>query len=72
MKDIVFVKYNIIAKSGNHTIKELVAYATDEWEKIADRIIDQDLILSDNTENVIAKLAKGIHGIKKDYQLKLF
>lgn len=48
MKDIVFVKGNIIGKSGNHQAKELIAWAGDDWEKIADKIINGDLTLSTN------------------------
>ncbi len=48
MKDIVFVKGNIIGKSGNHQVKELIAWAGDDWKKIADKIIAGDLILSAN------------------------
>lgn len=47
MKDIVFVKGNILFKSGDHLLKEMVAYATKEWEKIAESIIQGDLIITD-------------------------
>ena len=47
MKDIVYVKGNIIAKSGYHKMKELIAFASDEWKEIAEIVIDQDLILTD-------------------------
>ncbi|MHC1705200.1 MAG: hypothetical protein AB9846_14935 [Tenuifilaceae bacterium] len=48
MEDIVFVKGNIIFKSGDHQVKELVAYANDEWEKIAEEIKIGDLIVTHN------------------------
>jgi hypothetical protein len=51
MKDIVFVKGNIIFKSGDHLLKELVAYAGEEWEKIAEEIKNGDLTITD--ENIL-------------------
>lgn len=50
MKDIIFVKGNIIFKSGDHRVKELVAYATSTWEQKAEKIIDGDLIVTDKNE----------------------
>lgn len=49
MNDIVFVKGNIISKSGNHQVKELIAYASDEWNSITehDQIHNKDLIITD-------------------------
>jgi hypothetical protein len=46
MKDIVFVEGNLIFKSGNHQVKELVAYANDKWRQIAEDIHEGDLIVS--------------------------
>jgi len=46
MKDIVFVKGNIKFISGDHQVKELIAFA-DGWEEIADQIIEGDLIISE-------------------------
>ncbi len=51
MKDIVYVKGNIIFKSGDHLLKELVAFAGEEWEKIAEEIRDGDLTITD--ENIL-------------------
>lgn len=51
MKDIVYVKGNIIFKSGDHLLKELVAFAGEEWENIAEEIRDGDLTLTD--ENIL-------------------
>lgn len=50
MKDIIFVKGNIIFKSGDHRVKELLAYATNIWEQKAEKIIDGDLIITDQNE----------------------
>ncbi len=47
MKDIEFVKGNLIFRSGDHQVKELVAYAGVEWEKIAEHITNGDLIITD-------------------------
>lgn len=47
MEDIVFVKGNIIVVSGNHKVKEMVAYASDDWEKIADVVKPADHTISD-------------------------
>lgn len=47
MKDIVFVKGKILFKTGNHLVKELVAHATDNWQKEAREIIEKDLIVTD-------------------------
>ena len=47
MKDVVFVKGNIRFKSGNHMVKELCAYADDEWERVAEYVINEDLIITD-------------------------
>mgnify|MGYP001439626342 FL=1 len=46
MKDIVFVNGNLIFKSGNHQVKELVAYANDRWRQIAEDIHEGDLIVT--------------------------
>ena len=48
MKDIIFVKGNIIFKSGNHQVKELVGFATEYYEHIAEEIINGDLIITKN------------------------
>ncbi len=40
MKDIVFVNGNIIFNSGNHQVKEFVAFATEEWKRQAEDIIE--------------------------------
>lgn len=48
MKDIVFVNGNIIFKSGDHLVKELVAFTSDDWKKIADDIIEGDLVVTEN------------------------
>ena len=45
MKDIVFINGNIIFKSGDHLVKELVAFASDEWKKRAENIIEGDLVI---------------------------
>jgi len=50
MENIIFVKGNIIFKSGGHRVKELVAYATSTWEQKAEKIIDVDLIVTDENE----------------------
>lgn len=50
MKDIIFVKGNIIFKSGDHRVKELVAYANNTWEQRVEKIIDGDLIVTDKDE----------------------
>lgn len=50
MKDIIFVKGDIIFKSGDHQVKELVAFAPNQWEKKAERIINGDLIVTDKNE----------------------
>ena len=47
MKDIVFINGNIIFKSGDHLVKELVAFASDEWKKRAENIIEGDLVITD-------------------------
>lgn len=47
MKDIVFVKGKIIYKSGVHLVKEEIAYATDEWERAAEQVINGDLIITE-------------------------
>ena len=49
MKDIIYVKGGIRFTSGDHLLKELVTYAGEEWEKIAEEIRDGDLtITADN------------------------
>ena len=50
MEDIIFVKGNIIFKSGDHRVKELVPYATNTWEEKAEKIIDGDLIVTEENE----------------------
>ena len=47
MEGIVFVRGNIELKSGDHIVKELIAFA-DEYEMIAEKIIDGDLIVTEN------------------------
>lgn len=49
MEDIIFVKGNIIFNSGDHLVKELLAYA-DEYEKIAEQIIEGDLIVTEDDD----------------------
>ncbi len=46
MKNIVFVDGNIIAKSGEHLAKELVAFAGNKWREIAEESVDGDYILT--------------------------
>ena len=36
MENIIYVNGNIIFKSGEHQVKELIAYASDEWRNIAE------------------------------------
>jgi hypothetical protein len=48
MKDIVFVNGNIIFKSGDHLVKDLIALTSEKWEKIAEEIIEGDLVVTDN------------------------
>ncbi|MDD2197082.1 MAG: hypothetical protein PHW91_07830 [Bacteroidales bacterium] len=50
IKDIIFVKGNLVFKSGDHRVKDLVAYATKTWEQKAETIIDNDLIVTDKNE----------------------
>lgn len=47
MEDIIFVKGNIIIESGRYKVKELVAFASDGWERIADVIKPDDFTISD-------------------------
>lgn len=53
MKDIVFVEGNIFVKSGNHQVKELIAYASAEWENITEteNRKNKDLIIT--SENIL-------------------
>jgi hypothetical protein len=51
MKDIVYVKGGILFMSGDHLLKELVSPAGEDWEKIAEEIIDGDLTITD--ENIL-------------------
>lgn len=46
MKDIFFVNGNLIFKSGNHQVKELVAFANDNWKEAAEEIHQGDLIIT--------------------------
>lgn len=47
MEDIIYVKGNIIFNSGDHLVKELVAFTRD-YEKTAEQIIEGDLIVTEN------------------------
>lgn len=50
MKDIIFVKGDIIFKSGDHQVRDLVAFASNQLEKKAEKIINGDLIITDKNE----------------------
>jgi hypothetical protein len=50
MKDIVFVKGNIIFKSGDHQVKDLIAFADRTWEYNAEKIIDGDLVITEKDD----------------------
>lgn len=47
MKDIVFVKGNIIGKSGCHVVKEMISLLTDLDEDNVVEVYEGDLILDD-------------------------
>jgi len=47
MKDIVYVNGNIIFKTGDHLLKELIAFASDEWKNVAEIIIEGDIIITE-------------------------
>ncbi len=47
MKDIVYVNGNIIFQSGDHLVKELIAFVSDEWKEVAEIIIEGDLIITE-------------------------
>lgn len=47
MKDIIFVQGRIIFKSGNHQVKELIAFASDEWKDIANNPYNKNLIITE-------------------------
>ena len=49
MEDIVFVDGNICFKSGNHLVKEVFAYVSDEWKKDAE-YINGDLVITKEDE----------------------
>ncbi len=51
MEDIIFVRGNIIVESGKFKVKELIAYAPSEWEKIADVVKPDDFKISE--KNII-------------------
>jgi len=51
MRDIVYVKGNIHFKSGDHLLKELVAFAGEEWEEIAEEVIVGEITITD--ENIL-------------------
>ncbi len=46
MKDIVFVNGNLLFKSGNHQVKELVAFADNKWLEVAEEIHEGDLVVT--------------------------
>ena len=50
MEDIVFVDGNIFFKSGNHLVKEVFSYVSDEWKKDAEYFIDGDLVITKEDE----------------------
>tara|TARA_R110001583_G_scaffold24456_1_gene89147 strand:+ start:1609 stop:1815 length:207 start_codon:yes stop_codon:yes gene_type:complete len=59
--DIVFVNGNLIFKSGNHQVKELVAYADDKWREAAGEDIHEgDLIITKDEFIEIGKVIKSI------------
>ena len=47
MKDIYFVQGSIIFKSGNHQVKELIPFASDEWKSIAEKKYNKNLIITE-------------------------
>jgi hypothetical protein len=51
MNDIVFVQGNILFKTGNHQVKELIAFASDGLKNIAGKKYNKDLIITE--ENLL-------------------
>jgi hypothetical protein len=61
MEDIKFIRGNINVRSGNHKVKEIVAFASENWEKNADSVISGDLLITDkyDTKPYIIYCASG-------------
>jgi hypothetical protein len=48
MKDIIFVQGNIKFKSGNHQVKEIIAFANEDWKKVAEKTYNKDQTITEN------------------------